>query len=105
LPFQILHSGALRKNSDQASNGERVDSERFIITAAGENFDYDDDGAVFTWARKSSGRLRKAVSPICFIQVYYNSDTVSNGPVRCGIKALREDTSSGNRRTYRYWYT
>jgi hypothetical protein len=69
LPFRIRHSGALRKNSDYVSNGERVDSERFVITAAGENFDYDNDGAVFTWSRSSCGRLRQAVSPICFIQV------------------------------------
>ena len=35
----------------------------------GTKVDCDNDGAVHIWVRESSGRLRRAVSPICFIMV------------------------------------
>lgn len=47
-----------------------ADSEAFSIDAAGVKFSGHQDGAVYTWARRSTKNLKRNSIPLCFIEVY-----------------------------------
>lgn len=53
----------------QLSHAISADSERFSVMAAGEQFNCENDGAIYPWIEKSSGLRRQSSIPLCIIEV------------------------------------
>src|SRR5579859_2301180 len=74
-----------------------ADSEVFSIDAAGAKFSGHQDGAVYTWVRRSTKHLKRKSIPLCFIEVH-GLDSVSNSLVqKDSVGLLRRYCSAGSR--------
>ena len=72
-----------------------ADSEVFSIDAAGAKFLGYQDGAVYTWVRRSTKHLKRKSIPLCFIEVH-GLESVSNSLVQNDSVGLRRYCSAGS---------
>ena len=51
------------------SHDFRPDSSRFPVVAAGQLFSTENDGSIHVWTRRRSGMRKRALLPICSLEV------------------------------------